>query len=283
MKGWWNPMAKLRGFRRQLLAGPYAVWITGFILLPLLLIIYYAFTNSSGDFTMANIISIFHKVHLKALWISIKIALECTVICLLLSYPLAMILNKINIKHQNFIVFIFIPMWMNFLLRILAWQMILSNNGIMNAILEFLHLPQIYILNTPAAVIFGMVYDYLPYMILPIYNSMARIRKDIIEAAQDLGAKNYVIFFKIIFPLTLTGVMSGIIMVFVPALTSFVISNLLGGGKILLIGNIIENDFMQFFNWNLGAGLSLVLMIFVIASMAIMNKHSGDTGGTAVW
>ncbi len=128
-----------------------------------------------------------------------------------------------------------------------------------------------------------MVYDFLPYMILPIYNAMSRIRKDIIEAAQDLGAKNYIIFCRIIFPLTLSGVMSGIIMVFVPALTSFAISNLLGGGKVLLIGNIIEADFMQFFNWNLGAGLSLVLMVFVIASMAFMNKHADDAGNTAVW
>lgn len=274
----------MRKFTRQLLAGPYILWILGFILLPLLLIIYYAFTNSAGNFTTANIVSIFHRVHLKALWLSVKIALECTVICLLLSYPLAMILNRISLKRQSFIVFLFIlPMWMNFMLRILAWQMILSNNGIINGILGFFHLPALNLLNTPAAVVFGMVYDFLPFMILPIYNSMARIRKDIIEAAQDLGAKNYVIFYRIIFPLTLTGVVSGIIMVFVPALTSFVISNLLGGGKILLIGNIIEADFMQFFNWNLGAGLALVLMIFVIASMAFMNRYSADTEGAAVW
>lgn len=269
---------------KRLLAGPYFIWIAGFILLPLLLIVYYAFTNSSGSFTMANIISIFHKVHLKALWISVKIALECTVICLVLSYPLAMILTKVNIRRQSFIVFLFVlPMWMNSMLRILAWQLILSNNGILNGILGFFHLPNFNILNTPAAVVFGMVYDFLPYMILPIYNSMARIQKDIIEAAQDLGATSPVIFYKIIFPLTIPGVMSGIIMVFVPALTSFVISNLLGGGKVLLIGNIIEADFMQFFNWNLGSGLSLVLMIFVIFSMAIMNKQTDDTGGTAVW
>lgn len=274
----------MHNFGKRLLAGPYMIWICGFILLPLLLIIYYAFTNSAGDFTMANIISIFHKVHLKALWVSVKIALECTVICLVLSYPLAMILTKINIRRQSFIVFLFIlPMWMNSMLRILAWQMILSNNGILNGILEFFHLPEFYIMGTPAAVVFGMVYDFLPYMILPIYNSMARIRKDIIEAAQDLGATAPVIFYKIIFPLTIPGVMSGIIMVFVPALTSFVISNLLGGGKVLLIGNIIEADFMQFFNWNLGSGLSLVLMVFVILSMAVMNKHSDDVGGTAVW
>ena len=274
----------MRRFSKQLLAGPYIVWMAGFILLPLLLIVYYAFTNSAGSFTIANVSSIFHKVHMKSLWLSVKIALQCTVICLLLSYPLAMILNKLNIKHHNFIVFIFIlPMWMNFLLRILAWQLLLSNNGIINAILDFFHLPNVAILNTPAAVLFGMVYDFLPFMILPIYNAMSRIRKDIIEAAQDLGAKNFVIFRRIIFPLTLSGVMSGIIMVFVPALTSFAISNLLGGGKVLLIGNIIEADFMQFFNWNLGAGLSLVLMVFVIASMAVMNRYSDDAGGAAVW
>lgn len=281
MKGWWS---RMRRFGKQLLAGPYLVWMVGFILLPLLLVVYYAFTNSAGSFTLANVASIFHKVHMKSLWLSVKIALQCTLICLALSYPLAMILNKLNVKHQNFIVFIFIlPMWMNFLLRILAWQLLLSNNGIINAVLDVFHLPNISILNTPTAVLFGMVYDFLPYMILPIYNAMSRIRKDIIEAAQDLGAKNFVIFCRIIFPLTLSGVMSGIIMVFVPALTSFAISNLLGGGKVLLIGNIIEADFMQFFNWNLGAGLSLVLMIFVIASMTVMNKHSEDAGGAAVW
>ena len=281
MKGWWSLMRRLG---KQLLAGPYLVWIAGFVLLPLLLVVYYAFTNSAGNFTTANVVSIFHKVHLKSLWLSVKIALQCTFVCLLLSYPLAMILNKVNVKHQNFIVFIFIlPMWMNFLLRILAWQLLLSNNGIINALLDFFHLPNIAILNTPAAVVFGMVYDFLPFMILPIYNAMSRIRKDVIEAAQDLGAESYVIFWRIIFPLTLSGVMSGIIMVFVPALTSFAISDLLGGGKVLLIGNIIEADFMQFFNWNLGAGLSLVLMVFVIASMAVMNKYSDDAGGTAVW
>lgn len=281
MKRWWT---KMRRLGKQLLAGPYLVWMTGFILLPLLLVVYYAFTNSAGSFTLANVSSIFHKVHMKSLGLSIKIALECTLICLILSYPLAMILSRLNVRHQNFIVFIFIlPMWMNFLLRILAWQLLLSNNGIINAVLDFLHLPNIHILNTPSAVVFGMVYDFLPYMILPIYNAMSRIRKDIIEAAQDLGAKNYIIFCRIIFPLTLSGVMSGIIMVFVPALTSFAISNLLGGGKVLLIGNIIEADFMQFFNWNLGAGLSLVLMVFVIASMAFMNKHADDAGNTAVW
>lgn len=281
MKRRWNQM---RNLKRQLLAGPYILWMAGFILLPTLMILYYAFTTTSGNFSLLNISSITFSVHLKALILSLKLALACTLICLALSYPLAMILNKMKSKSQGLIVFIFIlPMWMNFMLRILAWRLLLSNNGVINSLLDMIGLPGLDILNTPKAVVFCMVYDFLPFMILPIYNSMSRIRKDVIEAAQDLGAKNHMVFLRIIFPLTLSGVMSGIIMVFVPALTSFVISNLLGGGKVLLIGNIIEADFMQFFNWNLGSGLSLVLMIFVIASMAIMNRQSGDTEGTAVW
>ena len=139
------------------------------------------------------------------------------------------------------------------------------------------------ILNTPAAVVFGMVYEYLPFMILPIYNSMARIKKDYIEAAHDLGAKDFTIFFKIIIPLTLSGIISGIVMVFVPALTSFAVSELLGGGKVLLIGNVIEESFMQGMQWNAGSSLSLVLMIFVMVSMTIMNIFDKDGEGTAVW
>ncbi len=166
------------------------------------------------------------------------------------------------------------------MLRILAWRLLLSNNGVINSLLDMIGLPGLDILNTPKAVVFCMVYDFLPFMILPIYNAMARIQGDIIEAAKDLGAGNITIFFKIIVPLTMSGVISGIIMVFVPALTSFAISDLLGGGKVLLIGNVIEQAFMQEYNWNLGSGLSVVLMVFVIASMALMNAHGDEGGGT---
>ena len=169
------------------------------------------------------------------------------------------------------------------MLRILAWQMLLSNNGIINTFLQSLGFSGINLMNTQTAVVFGMVYDYLPFMLLPIYNSLVRIRKDIIEAAKDLGANNVTVFFKIIFPLTLSGVISGIVMVFVPALTSFVISDLLGGGKVLLIGNVIEQSFMQGMDWHLGSGLSLVLMVFVLVSMAFMNGKGKDGEGTAVW
>lgn len=270
--------------KRQLIAGPYLVWMIGFILLPLAFILYYAVTTADGTLTFENIAAIADPVHVKSILLSLKLGFSCTVVCLLLAYPLCMILSSMHFKHQSFIVFLFIlPMWMNFMLRILAWRLLLSNNGIVNAFLEAVGIGRMKMLNTPAAVVFGMVYDFLPFMILPIYNSMVRIKNDVIEAAKDLGANNLTILVKIIFPLTFSGILSGIIMVFVPALTSFVISDLLGGGKVLLIGNVIEQEFMQGTNWNLGSGLSVVLMIFVIASMALMNIFDKDGGGTAVW
>ena len=257
----------MRKSGRQLFAGPYLIWIIGFILLPLAMIIYYAFTTSGGTFTFENVAAIADPVHVRSILLSLKLGIICTIVCLLLAYPLAMILNGLKIKQQNFVVFIFIlPMWMNFMLRILAWRLLLSNNGIVNAIFQFFGFGTVKMLNTQTAVVFGMVYDFLPFMILPIYNSMARIKNDVIEAAKDLGASDAIILFKIII-----------------ALTSFVISDLLGGGKVLLIGNVIEQEFMQGTNWNLGSGLSVVLMIFVIASMALMNIFDKDGGGTAVW
>ena len=281
MRRQWRSMRKSG---RQLFAGPYLIWIIGFILLPLAMIIYYAFTTSGGTFTFENVAAIADPVHVRSILLSLKLGIICTIVCLLLAYPLAMILNGLKIKQQSFVVFIFIlPMWMNFMLRILAWRLLLSNNGIVNALFQFFGFGTVKMLNTQTAVVFGMVYDFLPFMILPIYNSMARIKKDVIEAAKDLGASDAIILFKIIIPLTLSGIISGIIMVFVPALTSFVISDLLGGGKVLLIGNVIEQEFMQGTNWNLGSGLSVVLMIFVVASMALMNIFDKDGGGTAVW
>ena len=270
--------------RRQLLAGPYLVWIIGFIVLPLAMILYYAFFNENGSFTLEYLSNITTPVNMQAMILSLELGLAATVICLLLAYPLAMILNNLQIKNQSLIVFIFmLPMWMNFLLRILAWKLLLNKNGVLNTILLSFDMDPVMILNTPAAVVFGMVYEYLPFMILPIYNSMARIKKDYIEAAHDLGANDFIIFFKIIIPLTLSGIISGVVMVFVPALTSFAVSELLGGGKVLLIGNVIEESFMQGMQWNAGSSLSLVLMIFVMVSMTIMNIFDKDGEGTAVW
>ena len=174
-------------------------------------------------------------------------------------------------------------MWMNFLLRTIAWQNILEKTGILNTILDFFHLPALNIINTPSAIILGMVYNFLPFMILPIYNVLVKIDQNVINAARDLGANNFHTFTKIILPLSIPGVISGITMVFVPSLTTFVISTILGGSKINLIGNIIEQEFLYKSNWHTGSGLSLVLMIFIILSMTIVNKYDKNAEGTAVW
>lgn len=271
-------------FKQQFLAGPYLIWIIGFIILPMVMILYYAFTNSDGAFTVEYIAAIATETNRKAIFLSLKLGVICTLVCLVLSYPLAMILNNMQIKNQGLVVFIFmLPMWMNFMLRILAWKLLLSKNGVINSVLISLGLSRINIINTSGAVILGMVYDFLPFMLLPIYNSLTRIRKDWIEAARDLGANNVTIFFKIILPLSVSGIISGIVMVFVPSLTSFAISQVLGGGHVLLIGNVIEQDFMQGMQWNAGSGLSFVLMIFVIVSMALVNQFDKEGEGTAIW
>ncbi len=270
--------------RTSFLAAPYALWVLICTILPLFYILGYAVTTSSGSFTLANLTAIADPVHLKSLWLSIKVAFMTTVICLVLAYPVALILHNLKITNKAFVVFLFIlPMWMNFMLRILAWQIILSNNGILNSVLSFLGLPTIHILYTKSAVTLGMVYDFLPYMILPIYNALAKINDQVVEAAADLGANWFTIFTKITIPLSRDGIISGIIMVFVPALSSFVVSNLLGGGKVLLIGNVIEQEFTLARNWNLGSGLSIILMIFVLLSMSIMNRlDDSENGGMLV-
>ncbi len=229
---------------------------------------------------MANITAVLSPEHEKALAISLLLSLISTAICLLLAYPLAMILAHMNVGQNSFIVLIFIlPMWMNFLLRTLAWQTLLEKTGIINNALSFFHLPAFHIINTPYAIIFGMVYNFLPFMILPIYNALTKIDDNVVNAAKDLGAGSLQILLKIIFPLSLPGVISGITMVFVPALTTFVISNILGGSKILLIGNVIEQEFTQAGNWHLGSGLSIVLMLFIIVNMVITTIFDKDGEG----
>ena len=259
--------------KKKLLTGPYLFWAVSFIIIPLFMILYYGLTNEKKEFTLLNLAKITTPENLKALGLALLLSLVSTAICLILAYPLAMILASKSMNQTSFIVLIFIlPMWMNFLLRTLAWQTLLEKNGVINSVLSFLHLPTQSMINTPSAIILGMVYNFLPFMVLPIYNVIVKIDKDVISAAKDLGANNVQTFLKIILPLTTSGIISGITMVFVPALTTFVISDLLGGSKILLIGNVIEQEFKQSSNWNVGSGLSLVLMIFIIASMALIAK-----------
>ena len=267
---------------RKLLAGPYLFWAVSFVIIPLLMIVYYGLTDTEGHFTFSNLGMMTSQENLKALGLALLLSLISTLICLVLAYPLAMILSEKNMNQTSFIVLIFIlPMWMNFLLRRLAWQTLLEKNGVINNILHFLHLPEQSLINTPGAIVLGMVYNFLPFMILPIYNVLAKIDRDVLYAARDLGANNMQTFFKIILPLSVPGVISGITMVFVPSLTTFVISDLLGGSKILLIGNVIEQEFKQGSNWHTGSGLSLVLMIFIIASMALIAKYDKNGEGTA--
>ena len=268
--------------KKKLLTGPYLFWAVSFIIIPLFMILYYGLTNEKKEFTLLNLAKITSPENLKALGLALLLSLVSTAICLILAYPLAMILASKSMNQTSFIVLIFIlPMWMNFLLRTLAWQTLLEKNGVMNSVLSFFHLPTQSMINTPSAIILGMVYNFLPFMVLPIYNVIVKIDKDVISAAKDLGANNVQTFLKIILPLTTPGIISGITMVFVPALTTFVISDLLGGSKILLIGNFIEQEFKQSSNWNVGSGLSLVLMIFIIASMALIAKYDKDGEGTA--
>ena len=268
--------------KKKLLTGPYLFWAVSFIIIPLFMILYYGLTNEKKEFTLLNLAKITTPENLKALGLALLLSLVSTAICLILAYPLAMILASKSMNQTSFIVLIFIlPMWMNFLLRTLAWQTLLEKNGVINSVLSFLHLPTQSMINTPSAIILGMVYNFLPFMVLPIYNVIVKIDKDVISAAKDLGANNVQTFLKIILPLTTSGIISGITMVFVPALTTFVISDLLGGSKILLIGNVIEQEFKQSSNWNVGSGLSLVLMIFIIASMAVIAKYDKDGEGTA--
>ena len=268
--------------KKKLLAGPYLFWAVSFIIIPLFMILYYGLTNEKKEFTLLNLAKITTPENLKALGLALLLSLVSTAICLILAYPLAMILASKSMNQTSFIVLIFIlPMWMNFLLRTLAWQTLLEKNGVINSILSFFHLPGISIINTPGAIILGMVYNFLPFMVLPIYNVLIKIDRDVINAARDLGANSVQTFLKVTLPLTTPGIVSGITMVFIPALTTFVISDLLGGSKILLIGNVIEQEFQQGSNWHVGSGLSLVLMIFIIASMALIAKYDKEGEGNA--
>ncbi|NLL72533.1 MAG: ABC transporter permease [Clostridiales bacterium] len=265
------------------LSFPYIIWMIGFIIIPLLVIIYYGLTTKDSHLTLENIALTFNQINLKALRLALELSLISTAICLILAYPLAMILRKSKMKSNSFIVMIIIlPMWMNFLLRTIAWQNILERTGIINTILRFLNLPTLNIINTPAAIVLGMVYNFLPFMVLPIYNVLIKIDKDVVAAARDLGANSVQTFMKIILPLSLPGVISGITMVFVPSLTTFVISSILGGSKIVLIGNVIEQQF-RIGNWHGGSGLSLVLMLFILISMAILSKYDKEGGGGGLW
>lgn len=261
---------------RKFLASPYILWMLVFTVIPLALVIYFSLTTVDGKFTFDNLKNIgeYTPVFLS----SIKLSAIATIICLLLGYPFAYIISKVKASKQMvFMIFIMLPMWINFLLRTYAWMTLLENNGIINKLLGVFGIGPVHMINTQGAVILGMVYNFLPYMIIPIFNVITKIDGSVIEAAQDLGANNLRVMSRVIFPLSMPGIVSGITMVFVPAVSTFIISTMLGGGSNLMIGDLIELQFLGgSYDPNLGSALSLVLMVLILISMGIMNEF--DSG-----
>ncbi len=266
------------------LLGPYTVWAFVFIVVPLGFVAYYAFTDNSFSFTFDNITRFFTatsqsgdtevRTYLLIFWRSLKLAFISTVICLLAGYPMAYIMSRANSRKQKILMtLIMIPMWMNFLIRTYAWMTILQDTGILNGLFAKIGLGKVHIIGTESAVVIGMVYDYLPYMILPIYSVMAKMDLKLIEAARDLGCNNYGVFRRVIFPLSMPGVLSGINMVLIPSVSTFYISQKLGNGKFFLIGDAIEGQYVAN-NLHFAAAMAFILMVILIIMMALIKKFT---------
>ncbi len=274
---------KHKSFGSRLIAAPYVVWSAIFIIVPLIIMVYFALTDQSGSFTLSNLAMI--GKFKKAFGLSILYAAIATVITLLLAYPMAYCMTKMKISSQRMIMLIvMLPMWMNFLIRTYSWITILANTGLINSFLRAIGLNPVQLINTPGAVILGMVYDFIPYMILPIYTVMSKIDNSLLEASSDLGANGFSTLRRVILPLSMPGVISGITMVFVPSVSTFYISQKLGGNKTLLIGDAIEFLFNHGPDYyNVASALSLVLMAMILICMAIMNRFSdSDEGGVII-
>ena len=267
-----------------LLSTPYILWMIAFTLIPLGVVCYYAMTDpATGDFSLGNLQDL--GMYLPVLWQSILYSLVSAFICLLLGYPVAYyIAHRSAVVQKILYMLVMLPMCMSFLLRTLAWVGLLQDTGIINTLLGKLGIGPLKLIRTPAAVVLGMVYNYLPYMILPLYSTIVKIDHRLIEAAEDLGCNGVQVFGRVILPLSVPGILSGITMVFVPAVSTFYISQKLGGTDTVLIGDVIERQFKQGNNPNLGAALSLVLMILVFVCTGIMNRFGGDDeeGGVIV-
>ena len=265
---------------KRVITAPYTVWMAIFVVVPIALVVYYALTDADGHFSAANITAIVD--YGRTFRISIELALVSTAICLVMAYPLAYAIARMKARRQGtMIMLVMLPMWMNFLIRTYAWIAILADKGLINSFFQLLNpdFPGFKMIGTRGAVVLGMVYNFLPYMILPIYTVLTKIEQSTIEAAQDLGANRAQVFRRVLLPMSVPGIISGITMVFVPAVSTFVISKLLGAGKTFLIGDIIENFFLGntgTVDYNIGASLSLVLMLMILISMAIMNHFDKD-------
>ena len=275
-------MKKKTSLMSHLAGSPYIVWAILFIIVPLCMVAYYAFTDKTGNFTFDNMLSI--SKYADTIILSVWLGLLATVISLVVAYPLAMIMaSKGPEKQSRMTMLIMLPMWMNFLLRTYSWMTILEDNGLINTFLMNLGLNEpLQLINTRGAVVLGMVYNFLPYMILPIYTVMLKADRSLVEAAQDLGGNKLDVFRNVTVPLSVPGIVSGFTMVFVPSVSTFFISQKLGGTGTTLIGDIIETQFQTANNFNLGASLSFVLMILIFICLAVMNKFSDDDGGVVI-
>ena len=253
-------------------AAPYLVWMAIFVIVPLLMVIYYALTNDVGQFTLENIFMIgrYSSVYGR----SLLLAAEATIICLIVAFPVGYFLSRLDGNKQHImLMLLMLPMWMNFLLRTYAWMTLLENNGLINRLLGVFGIGPFHMINTSGAVVLGMVYNYLQYMILPLYTAMTKIDQSIIEAAQDLGANTRRILTRVLLPLSTPGIATGITMVFVPSVSTFVISRMLGGGSNLLIGDLIELQFLgNSYNFHVGSAMSLVLMVIVLLCMSFTSS-----------
>jgi len=273
-------------------AYPYVAWLVIFIVIPLLLIMYFAFTTGDSQnlttfsFSFANFKRFFTPIYLKVLGRSVSLAFISTLLCLILGYPIAYMISKEKASKRNVKILLFvIPMWMNFLLRTYAWLTLLGRNGFINTVITKFGFKPLDLIYNDKAVLLGMVYNFLPFMVLPIYSVLVKMDKNLIEAAEDLGANKVKVFTKVIFPLSIPGIISGITMVFIPAVSTFIISSLLGGNKYNLIGNLIEQQFRWTGDWHFGSSMSIILMIFILITMAFTSKfdHDKEGGGRGLW
>ena len=270
---------------RKVWATPFIVWMVLFTLAPIVLVVIYSLTDASGAFTLDNFAAFLDPIYINVLLRSIGMALLCTLICLLIAYPAAYFLSQKDIDKKGVLILLFIiPMWMNFLLRTYAWLTLLESNGLITSLVNrvlglFGAQQEVRLLYNYGAVLMGMVYNYLPFMMLPLYTVLSKMDGSVIEAAEDLGANRLHVFTRVIFPLSLPGVASGITMVFMPAVTTFVISRLLGGAQFKLFGDLIEQQFLFTGNWNFGSAMSLVMMVLLLVSMGIMNRFGDKEGG----
>ena len=256
-------------------AAPHILWAILFIIVPMVFVVYFAFTDAEGNFSFSNITTLSRYGNVFIL--SIAFALIATVICLLIGYPLAYFMSKQSPRMQKvLLVLVMLPIWCNLLIRTYALMALLDNGGLLNSFLESIGLPKLPIVGTNFGVILGMIYDFLPYMVLPIFTSMTKLDVRYIEASQDLGCNGWQTMTRVIMPLTVSGVVSGITMVFVPSISTFYISQKLGAGKIDLVGDTIERLFQNPSTYNIGAAMSLIMMILIIISVRILNRFSGD-------